>query len=91
MKIVLDKKLKSGYTVRVLIDEDGRLAAQIANSKDEFVGQLFASEDNIAEMFERLTNYEAQLSSDDKTKITDSLKKQKSESMVLLRRQLNSL
>lgn len=90
MKIVLDKKLKSGYTVRVLIDEDGRLATQIVNSKDEFVGQLFASEDNITGMFERLTNYESKLTDDDKSKIKDSLKTSKNESMTLLRRQLKS-
>lgn len=90
MKTILDKELKSGYKARVLIDEEGRLAVQLNNSKDEFVGQLFASEEGIAGTFSQLVNYELELTADELSNILKSVKTSKNESIVLLRRQMRS-
>lgn len=90
MKTILEKELKSGYKARVLVDEEGRLAVQLNNSKDEFVGQLFASEEGIASTFSQLTDYKLELTADELSSILKATKKSKDESIKKLRLQMRS-
>lgn len=90
MKTILEKELKSGYKARVLVDEEGRLAVQLNNSKDEFVGQLFASEEGIADTFSQLTDYKLELTADELSSILKVTKKSKDEAIKKLRLQMRS-
>lgn len=91
MNILLKKELKSGYTSKILIDEEGRLAVQLVNSKDEFVGQLFVSEETVKDTFSRVANYTESLEESEINKIEESLKTAKTESLKFLSRQLKNL
>lgn len=66
MKTLLTRDLESGYKiVVVLIDESGPLAVRLDNSKDDFVGQIFASFDSLKENVSRLSNFTLELSDAD--------------------------
>lgn len=57
MKEILSKDI-TGFKVSVIITDNNKLAVRLDNSDGEFVGQLFSSLDNIADLFTRVSSGE---------------------------------
>lgn len=85
MKVLYEKDLKSGYKLRVVMDEEFRLATTLSTSKDEYVSQLYTSDETIIESVSRMSNYELTLTADEAKTIKEAKEKPKSESFNLLR------
>lgn len=90
MKALLQKELKSGYKLLVLMDPEYRLATQLTNSKDEFVGQLYTSIENLKDTVLRVSNSEVELTSDEVNSITSEQSKSESAMFDKLRMTLKT-